>query len=78
MAEAREGVRPAVIDSRLHARLEGYRRFRHFFHHAYGQDLEWVKMRLDVEQMAETLAEVRRQLMVFFDVLVSSCGEHSP
>lgn len=75
VAEAREGLRPALVDRRLHARLEGYRRFRHFFRHAYGHDLDWRKMQLEVEGLTATLAELRVQLAAFFDALAASREE---
>jgi len=70
MAETREGIRPAVIDEPLRARLEEYLKFRHFFRHAYGYTLEWHRMRWKVEYMAETLEMLRQQLTAFFEKLV--------
>ena len=69
MAEEREGVRSAVIEGPLRDRLEGYLRFRHFFRHAYGYTLEWVKIRPLAEEMAQTLETLRGQLMAFLESL---------
>ncbi|MGB9775517.1 MAG: nucleotidyltransferase family protein [Anaerolineae bacterium] len=69
MAEEQEGIRPAVLDERLQARLRDYLDFRHFFRHAYGYTLEWVKIRPLAEGMPETLEALREQLMAFLGSL---------
>jgi hypothetical protein len=69
MNEAREGVRPAVIDDRLWARLEDNLEFRHFFRHAYGRELEWYRLSPHAEGMSETFAMLRTQLDQFFAAL---------
>lgn len=75
VAEAHEGVRPAVISEPLRARLREYLKFRHFFRHAYGYTLEWTKMRWKVESMSETLELLREQLRVFFQAVIHSEGD---
>lgn len=77
MAEEREGVRPAVIDGRLHTRLEDYRRFRHFFRHAYGHDLLWSKMSLKAVLMTDTLGMLRSQLTAFLDAMTGASDDPS-
>ncbi|MDW8326392.1 MAG: nucleotidyltransferase domain-containing protein [Anaerolineales bacterium] len=72
VAEPREGERPAIIDRPLHARLEAYRRFRHFFRHAYGYELDWRKMEAETSGVSETLARLRTQIRAFLDFLVQS------
>jgi predicted nucleotidyltransferase len=69
MAEERVGERPAVIDEPLHARLEEYLRFRHFFRHAYGYTLEWSQMHWKAENLSDTLTMLRNQLRVFFEAM---------
>ncbi len=70
MAEGREGIRPAVIDEPLRAQLKEYLDFRHFFRHAYGYNLEWVKLRPLAEGMNPTLGRLRAQLRAFFEHLI--------
>lgn len=67
VAEPREGERPAIVDRPLHARLEAYRRFRRFFRHAYGYELDWRKMETETSSVSETLAQLRAQLRAFLD-----------
>ncbi len=62
MAEAREGVRPAVIDEPLWARLKMYLDFRHFFRHAYGFELKWVRLSPLALGLEETFEMLRASL----------------
>jgi predicted nucleotidyltransferase len=75
MAEERPGVRPAVIDQPLHGWLWEYLKFRHFFRHAYGYDLEWARLRPLAEGMKRTLEMLRQQLMSFLEGLVEEEGD---
>lgn len=65
------GVRPAVISSESHQLLNGLRGFRHFFRHAYGADIEYVqlKINLDKAQMLRPLldTDIARFLASFQD-----------
>lgn len=67
MAEEQPGVRLAVINEPLRARLREYLGFRRFFRHAYGYTLLWNKMRWKAENMSDTLTKLRDQLRVFFE-----------
>jgi len=71
MATAREGVRPAVIDEPLGARLKDYLDFRRFFRHAYGYTLEWSQLRWKAECLSATLTMLRGQLRLFFEQLIA-------
>ena len=66
---ARPGVRPPMVDAHLYGRLESLRKFRHFFRHTYGLDLDWTRMQHDAESMSDTLQKLREQLAHFFDQL---------
>ncbi|MBI4787982.1 MAG: nucleotidyltransferase domain-containing protein [Chloroflexi bacterium] len=66
MGRAQPGKRPAVIDKRLLARLDEYRKLFHFFRNAYGAELEWDRLQKHVVQMSETLDMLRAQLDQFF------------
>lgn len=66
MATAQEGIRPAVIDEALRARLKEYLDFRHFFRHAYGYTLEWSQLRWKAELLSATLTMLRDQVHIFF------------
>jgi hypothetical protein len=59
MAIAIPGVRPVVISSESHHLLNGLRGFRHFFRHAYGADIEYpqLKVNLDKAQALRPLLE---------------------
>lgn len=72
MTTPREGVRAAIIDESLYARLKDYLDFRHFFRHAYGYTLEWSQLRWKAESLADTLAMLRDQLHAFFEATESA------
>lgn len=74
MAEEQRGIRPAVLDEPLRARLREYMDFRHFFRYAYGYTLEWVKMRPLAEGMPGTLEALRAQLIAFLGGLKGPRG----
>jgi predicted nucleotidyltransferase len=59
MATAREGLRPAVVDESLRARLKEYLEFRHFVRHAYGYTLAWDQLRWKTETLADTFSILR-------------------
>lgn len=75
MARERPGVRPPVLDEELWLCLQDYLEFRHFFRHAYGYTLEWAKLSPMAEGIRGTLANLQRQLMIFFDALIAGRGE---
>lgn len=64
-ATPQEGQRPALLDAPLRDRLEEYRRFRHFFRHAYGYTLEWARLRWLAESLGETLERLQGQVRAF-------------
>jgi hypothetical protein len=67
MARDLPGIRPAVLNEALWLRLQDYLAFRHFFRHAYGFTLDWVKLRPLVTAMPAILADMQEQLMAFCD-----------
>ena len=67
-------VRPAVIDHRLALCLLDYLRFRHLARHIYGYELEWDRCRPLAEGVEGTLAELKRQLEDFEQLLETEAG----
>ena len=78
MTEAREGVRPAVIDDALCQRVEEYLKFRHRFRHTYGDELLWEKLRPLAEGVEETFAQLREQLSRFHQEVFESQSSTNP
>lgn len=62
MAREVGGVRPAVVTPEVRKRLEEYLRFRHFFRHRYGFELEWAKLEPLLRGVGELAPAVRRDL----------------
>ena len=68
VAEPRE-QRPALIAEPLRALLEEYLDFRHFFRHAYGYELDWVRLKPLVRDLSRVLRSLREELQEFFEQL---------
>jgi predicted nucleotidyltransferase len=66
-----EGVRPAVIDSKLHKQLYEFLKFRHRIRHVYSYDLEWPR----VKERAVELEEIMRQLRKALETFTPALGE---
>lgn len=71
MSHAVPALRPAVIDSGLWDQLQTLLDFRHFFRHAYGYTLEWMRLKPLVEDIPNVLSTFRQQLEQFFSQLPS-------
>jgi predicted GNAT family acetyltransferase len=50
------GLRPALLDRALSARVDEYRRFRHAFRHMYFFDLDWDRIRPLLDGAADLAA----------------------
>jgi len=66
VAEPR-GQRPALIPEPLRALLEEYLDFRHFFRHAYGYELQWVRLRPLAADLSRTFRQLQEELRRFFE-----------
>jgi len=63
MKKEQPGIRPPVIDDALYSRLLDYLGFRHRFRNIYGNELLWIKLRPLAENISDTLAQLREQLV---------------
>lgn len=70
MAQARPGIRPAVLNETLWLRLQDYLAFRHFFRHTYGYTLDWEKLRPLVASLSATHTDLQSHLRAFFEDLL--------
>jgi HepT-like protein len=66
-----EGVRPAFVPDNLLAPFDSLRSFRHFFRHAYGQDIDPKKIQPVLED-AYALRHAAREMV---DSFLSELGE---
>lgn len=76
VAEPRE-QRPALISEPLRALLEEYLDFRHFFRHAYGYELDWVRLKPLVGDLSRIFHRLQRELQGFFEKLQDHKEESS-
>jgi hypothetical protein len=70
------GVRPLLLDSRLHADLDLMRRFRHVVRHAYAADYDWREMQpvLDAaERSMQALPDAVAQLVNTILTVIDEC-----
>ncbi len=64
-----EGVRPALISGETYGLLDELRRFRHFFRHAYGMDLDPEKVGTVARKAVELEERFERDLRSFLRAL---------
>ncbi len=72
-----EGVRPAVIGSRLMRKLDEYLRFRHLFRNIYGFELEPKRLKSLAQDLPQTLVAFKKAMdkfNQFLDELASTVG----
>ena len=62
-------VRPAVLSSAMEADLIALLAFRHFFRHAYGAELDVVRLKVEVERLARCASQVAADLDRFDEYL---------
>jgi hypothetical protein len=67
MAQPVPALRPAVIERELWIQLQDLLDFRHFFRHAYGFTLEWLRLKLLVDAIPQVMESFRQQVHQFFD-----------
>lgn len=71
-------VRPAAITEALGGRLRLYLGFRHVFRHAYAFELRWSKMAPLVQQLAETLELLEKDVGRFVAAMDSGPSAAAP
>jgi len=69
MALELQGLRPAVLTAELAAVLEDYLKFRHFFRHSYGFDIDWDELKPKAEKLKPTFEKLETALQQFFTFL---------
>lgn len=68
-----QGIRPALISEENFRCLNELRAFRHFFHHAYGIDIDKEKFKIvadKVYHIKDLFSEEAKQFFVFLDKLM--------
>lgn len=63
------GVRPAILDGGLRQELDALRRFRHFFRHAYGLDLDAALVHEEASRLRDVQDPLSKALDRFDDFL---------
>lgn len=59
------GVRPAVISTKIGAKLDEYRRFRHVVRNVYTQNFDPVKLGKLVNSAPELFDQTKAELLAF-------------
>lgn len=75
------GVRPAIVDASLHDGLHALRKFRHFFRHSYGLELDPDKVVENAGRLVATHPRAMTGLEKFFaflDDAIESLGKPEP
>lgn len=75
VASSITAVRPAVITSDLHARLDRLRGFRHVVRNAYSYNLDAQQIAVLIDELRSTAPDAAMQLSAFADWLDAAGGE---
>jgi uncharacterized protein YutE (UPF0331/DUF86 family) len=67
MKQEISSVRPALISDRTFSLLNGLRGFRHFFRHAYGVDIEYEQLQINLDKSLRLLPLLTEDVNNFLD-----------
>ncbi|MDV2999560.1 MAG: hypothetical protein N5P05_001166 [Chroococcopsis gigantea SAG 12.99] len=59
------GIRPALISSETFLLLNSLRGFRHFFRHAYGTNIEYEQLKLNLDKSRKVFAHLQKDIQEF-------------
>lgn len=62
-------IRPALLSSETFLILNGLRGFRHFFRHAYGANIEYAQLKINLDKAMELLPNLEKDIQDFFQKL---------
>ena len=60
------GIRPAFISSETFALLNGLRGFRHFFRHAYGTNIDYEQLKINLDRAIKIYSNLEKDIENFF------------
>ena len=63
----RNNKREAIINEEIYQLLDEYRKFRHFFRHAYSFHLDWERIKQLAEKMFDVWEDLKKQLLIFIE-----------
>ena len=61
------GIRPAFISSEICALLNGLRGFRHFFRHAYGTNIDYEQLKINLDRARKIYSNLEKDIEIFFE-----------
>ncbi len=59
------GIRPALLSSQSYTILNSLRGFRHFFRHAYGSNIEWEQLQINLNKALTLKALLEEDIQQF-------------
>lgn len=65
------GLRPPVISPDTEKKLREFLGFRHLFRKRYGFELDWQKMKRLIVKISPVLADLEKEIEIFFDAVHS-------
>jgi uncharacterized protein YutE (UPF0331/DUF86 family) len=60
-------IRPALISQETYNLLNSLRGFRHFLRHAYGTELEYEQLKLNLDKAMNLLPNLKKDLKIFLE-----------
>ena len=66
------GIRPAFISSETAALLNSLRGFRHFFRHAYGTNIDYEQLKVNLDRARKIYRNLEKDIQIFFEQCAES------
>ncbi len=67
MAQEVLGVRPPLLSSQSYLLLNNLRGFRHFFRHAYGSEIEFEQLKINLDKALIVVSYLEQDVKIFLE-----------
>jgi hypothetical protein len=67
MTQEISGIRPALLSAESYSILNSLRGFRHFFRHAYGSEIEFQQLKINLDKALIILSYLEQDLKIFIE-----------
>lgn len=67
MTQEVSGIRPALLSSQSYLVLNNLRGFRHFFRHAYGSEIEFEQLKINLDKALIIVFHIEQDITIFLE-----------